>query len=57
MNLLVLVRVFLPIPITACYTACSVMETPNPGRYEASFDAVPMPGKILGCTICRVTWA
>ena len=32
---------FLPMPITAC----SVMESPNLGKYAAFLDAVPPPSK------------
>ena len=32
-----------PVPITVGYNTCSVMDTPNLGRYKASLEAVPPP--------------
>ena len=37
--------VFRPMPITRSYTTCSVMETLNLKRYQASWDVLPLPSK------------
>ena len=47
---------FHPVPITVGCTICSVMETPNLGRYVASLNGVLPPSKASNNGMYHLEW-